>query len=261
MSQPSCRYFVVSVCFLAATFEIVSADDAPPALLQRAHEAAGRRDSEQAVEWATRAIEADPALAQAYYTRGRELFRLGRIDASVRDLDHFVTLRPDLESRQWERGIAYYYAGQFAKGARQFELYQTYHDGDVENSAWRFLCLARHQGVAEARAKLLPIRHDRRVPMMQILDLYRGRLEPSDVIAAARAGQPGKEELAGRLFYAHLYIGLYLDVTGIRQDATRYLKLAADSSLSDNRFINRYMWDVARVHQQRARKPAAGRRD
>ena len=35
------------------------------------------------------------------------------------------------------------YAGEFAKGAKQFVDYQTFHSQDVENSAWRYLCVAR----------------------------------------------------------------------------------------------------------------------
>ena len=96
-------------------------------------------------------------LATAYYLRGRENFRLGEIKKSVADFDKYVELRPRLESRQWERGIAYYYAGEFKKGAEQFELYQTYHDNDVENSVWRYLCIARSVGVDKARSVMLPI--------------------------------------------------------------------------------------------------------
>ena len=83
---------------------------------------------------------------EAYYLRGRENFKAGSIDASLADFDKYVKLRPDLESRQWERGISDYYAGKFKKGAKQFELYQTFHDNDVENSTWRCLCDARLAG-------------------------------------------------------------------------------------------------------------------
>ena len=134
--------------------------------LEQAQQAANKGESMDAVRFATGAIENDSKLAFAYYLRGREHFRLGKIAASVADFDQFVELRPDLESRQWERGLSYYYAGQFEKGAKQFELYQTYHDNDVENSVWRFACLARRGGSEKARETILPIRNDSRVPMM-----------------------------------------------------------------------------------------------
>ena len=91
------------------------------------------------------------------------------------DFDKYVELKPDAESRQWERGISYYYAGEFAKGAKQFELYQTYHDQDVENSVWRYLCVAREGGVEKAQANMLPIENDRRIPMMQSTTSIAGR--------------------------------------------------------------------------------------
>ena len=162
-------------------------------LLKQASQAASRGDSAKAVELTSRAIEKDAKLAAAYYLRGREHFRLGKIEKSVADLDHYVRLRPDQESRQWERGISYYYAKQYKQGAAQFELYQTFHDNDVENSVWRFLCMVGDVGVEKARQVMLPIKNDRRVPMMQIFDLYRGKLQPQDVLAAAKAGDPPAE--------------------------------------------------------------------
>jgi lipoprotein NlpI len=217
-------------------------------LLSGATAAAERRDHQQAIELLSAAIEKDPKLAEALYLRGRANFCAGKIAESVADFDKYVALQPDAESRQWERGIAYYYAGEFAKGAKQFELYQTYHDQDVENSAWRYLCVARTDGVEKAQANMLPIRDDRRVPMMQIYDLYRGRLKPEDVLAAAQAGNPSKESLNTRLFYAHLYLGLWHEAAGRIAQAKEHLLKA------EERKIGHLMWDVAHVHAERLRK-------
>lgn len=224
-------------------------EETPQQLVGRAAEQADAGNSKQAVELATKAIEADPTLAAAYYLRGRERFRLGRVKESVADFDKYVALRPELKSRQWERGIAYYYAGQFEKGAKQFELYQTFHDNDVENSVWRYLCVARSEGVEKARQTILPIDNDPRVPMMQVFDLYRGKVKPDDVLAAARAGDPDEETLAGRLFYADLYLGLYYEASGNADLAHKHI-FAAAASDKPNRLVNRYMWDVARIHAE-----------
>ena len=56
---------------------------------------------------------------------------------------------------------------------------------DVENAAWHFLCVARQEGAEKARAALLPVGADPRVPMREVYEMFRGRLEPSAVIAAA----------------------------------------------------------------------------
>ena len=74
---------------------------------------------------------------------------------------------------------------------------------------------------------------------------------PDDVLAAARAGDPQPEVLAGRLFYAHLYLGLFYEAAGNAELAKKYITLAADEKLRTSGRINTYMWDVARVHAER----------
>lgn len=219
-------------------------------LLQTAAQAIQRGESSKAVEILTNLIKDNPQASTAYYLRGRENFRLGKIAASVADLDQHVALEPRAESRQWERGISYYYAGDFPKGAKQFELYQTYHDQDVENSVWRYLCVAATEGVEKARGNMLPIADDRRVPMMQIYDLYRGKLKPEEVLAAANAGNPPPEALNTRLFYAHLYLGLWKLANGDKAGAK------ADIIAAEGHKIGHYMWDVAHVHAEILRREA-----
>lgn len=218
-------------------------------LLDRAVKSDEAGDHEQAIQLASHAIAKDPTAASAYYIRGRAHFRAARMPQSVADFDKYIELRPSVSARQWERGIACFYAGQLEAGAKQFEAYQQFDGHDVENSVWRFLCMVPQVGVERAQAVMLPIENDRRVPMMQVYEMYRGNLKPYQVLAAARAGDPEPEVLAGRLFYANLYIGLWHDANGSKELAQQHLKLAADEKLRSNPRINRYMWDVARIHK------------
>lgn len=220
-------------------------------LLQQAARAAQRGDSSSAVAALNKVLAQEPRNSTALYLRGREHFRLGKVTESVTDFDKHVQLSPEAESRQWERGISYYYAGEFEKGAKQFELYQTYHNQDVENSAWRYLCVARTSGVEKARESMLPIENDPRIPMMQIYDLYRGKLKPEDVLKAAAANNPSPEALNSRLFYAHLYIGLWHEAAGEHDLARKHILEA------EKHKIGHYMWDVAHVHAERLRKKPA----
>lgn len=229
--------------------------ESPSEILARAQASAASNDSTAAERVASEAIEADETFAAAYYFRARERFRLGRVQDSVSDFDRYIELHPSAASRQWERGIACYYAKQFEKGAKQFELYQTYHDNDVENSVWRYLCMVPTDGIEKSRSTILPIRNDRRVPMMQVYELYRGKLKPDEVLTACRRDDPDPETLAGRLFYAHLYLGLYHEVAGDKELAQKYILLAADKKLAENPRINRYMWDVARIHSEMMKRP------
>jgi len=242
---------------ILATFVCISsarADESASVLMAQAKTAIAGGKSKRAVEMLDRAIAADPDLAPAYYARGRERFRLGELEGAVADFDRYVALEPSVESSQWERGIAYYYVGKYKEGAAQFELYQTYHDNDVENSVWRYLCMVPTTGIEKARSVMLPIRNDPRNPMMHIFNLYRGRIEPADVLAETGRGDPSAKVLAGRQFYAHLYLGLYYEVAGDAENAKKYIDLAAAPELKESRELNRYMWDVARIHQQKLRQ-------
>jgi lipoprotein NlpI len=215
-------------------------------LFAEATAAIDRGDSSKAVAALDSIITADPKAAEAYYLRGRERFKLGKVEDSIADLDQFARLRPSKERELWERGIAHYYAGRFADGAKQFELYQTFHDNDVENSVWRFLCVARGEGLEKARRGMLPIENDRRVPMMEIYALFRGEKKPDDVLAAAEAGEANSVERNARRFYAHLYVGLYHEAAGDAKLARKHIESAA----KDHK-IGHYMWNVAVVHAKR----------
>ncbi len=200
----------------------------------------------EAVADFTRAVELDPKLAEAFDRRGSEQFKLGRIAESIQDFDRYLALRPEEKPGHWKRGISYYYAGKYAEGAKQFEGYEKVDANDVENAVWRYLCIAKADGVQKARAGLLKVGRDRRVPMMEIYDLFAGKLTSDDVLAAARAGQPAPAELNQRLFYAHLYLGLYHDVQSDASKAREHLIKA----VQDHK-IGHYMWDVARIHLER----------
>ena len=213
------------------------------------------------------ALAADPKDAAAWQRRGVAHFRLGHVEQAVADFDRYLDLEPEARPQHWQRGIALYYAGRYEDAAKQFELHRTVNPEDVENAAWHFLCVARSgagrglaadEAVGQARAGLIPIRADARVPMMQIHGLFAGTATPQHVLDAAVAGRPGAAELNVRLFYAHLYLGLYYEALGQSDRAREHIALAAGEHAVDG-----YMGDVARVHAARLRGPetrrAAGR--
>src|SRR5207249_4697522 len=119
--------------------------------------------------------------------------------------------------------------GQYDEGRRQFERYQDFQNNDVENAVWRYMCMARAAGIPKARQAMLKIGDDRRVPMRQIYEMFSGRLKPAEVLAAAKAGNPGKELLNRQLFYAHLYVGIQYDLEGDAAQALEHLNKATDN--------------------------------
>ena len=197
----------------------------------------------------SKALDLDPKEAKVYHLRGCAEFKRGNIKASIADFDKYIELAPSAKVSHWQRGISYYYAGRWDDGIAQFEGYQTYDSNDVENAVWRFMCMARRDGIAKARKDILKIGDDKRVPMRQVYDLYAGKLTPEEVIAAAQAGDPAKERLNSQLFYAHLYVGIYYELEGSKKAALAHLQKAAEEHR-----IGHYMWDVARVHRDLLRK-------
>jgi lipoprotein NlpI len=196
----------------------------------------------------TQAIRLDPKRAPAYQRRGVARFMAAKPKEAVEDFDKYLQFRPDERPHHWQRGIALYYAGRYEDGARQFELHKTVNPHDVENSAWHFLCVAKNKGVESARTVLIDVSGDERVPMMKVQELLAGKATPADVLAEAKRGDPGENELRVRMFYAHLYLGLYHEALGDAARAHEHIDLAAGKF-----HVEGYMGGVARVHANLAR--------
>jgi lipoprotein NlpI len=205
-----------------------------------------QRKRDAAVLAFDKVIELDPKASTAYNLRGFEHFKENRIDQAIQDFNKYIALEPQQEPYHWQRGIAYYYAGRFEDGRKQFELHQTVNPHDVENAVWHFLCVARAQGVEKARAALIPISGDRRVPMSEVYELFAGKITPEDVLKATKKGEPTAVQLEDREFFAHLYLGLYFEALGDNKKAYAHIKKAATDYGAEH-----YMGDVARVHFKR----------
>ena len=208
-------------------------------------------DLNGALESYGRAVEVDPEDWRGHMLRGQVHFRLGEVAASVLDFDTAVSLSPEREPFLWQRGISQYYEGHFGPCRSQFELHRTVNPDDVENAVWHFLCVAADQGFAAARATMLPVGLDPRPPMIAIYDLYRGKARVGEVLAAAGLGGDGRGSSPGdrsAAFYAHLYVGLYLEAIDQRESAQPHFEAAVGLAFPH------YMGDVARIHLQRLRR-------
>ena len=271
------RTFSLITALIFAANTIIAAEETSGDLINRAQKAFSRGQRDEATALATKAIEnepknprsyfvrarfyeeshepakaltdydqtlkLDPRMAEAWQNRGIIHFKLAHIDESISDFDRFLKLNPAQAPYHWQRGICYYYAERFEDGRKQFELHQTVNPNDVENAIWHFLCVARPAGLEKARASLIPIREDARVPMMQIYALFAGKAKSGDVLKVASVGEPAAPELHRRLLYAHLYVGLYSEAVGDETQVREYITKAVHEYGGAD-----YMSDVARVH-------------
>ena len=179
---------------------------------------------------------------QAIMNRAVDAFEQGRFVESAAAFDELAKAIPDRAPELWQRGIALYYAGRYDDCRRQFESHRTVNPDDVENAVWHFLCVARGESPAKARAALLPVGPDARVPMREVYQMFRGTLTPEQVLSAA-GSQPAA------LFYAHLYVGLYFEAQGMTARALEHIKIAAADRFERE---GGYMHMVARVHARRS---------
>lgn len=191
------------------------------------------------LQW-SETIQSRPHDPRPFVRRGMVNFKLARITESIQDFDRAEAVSPSITPYLWQRGLSYYYAEQFVEGARQFETDLTVNTQDVEETVWRYLCIARSAGVDAAKDSLLIVRNDPRPVMRQVYKLYAEECTPDDVLLTGQSeGQSGS-------FYAHLYAGLYYEAANARDLArTHIVKAATTYPVKDD-----YMWHLALVHAQ-----------
>jgi tetratricopeptide (TPR) repeat protein len=184
-------------------------------------------------------IQNHPLNPKAYIRRGMVNFKLALVNQSIQDFDQAEKLDPTLSPYLWQRGLSYYYAERFEEGAAQFELDLTVNAQDVEETVWRYLCIAGNSCVTQARQELLSVRNDPRPLMGGIYELFAGNCTPDDVLRLGdKDGKRGK-------FYSHLYIGLYYEAAANLEPARSYILTAVNKYKIDD-----YMWYLAYVHQK-----------
>jgi lipoprotein NlpI len=183
-------------------------------------------------------LTASAQTPQSVFDRAIADFRNGRVAESAAGFDNLVKLVPEMAPQLWQRGIALYYAGRFKDCRAQFESHRTVNPDDVENAAWHFLCVARLESPEKAKSALLPVGPDRRVPMREIYEMFRGTRTPQEVLKVAG------NQLDAQ-FYAQLYLGLYYEALGNKPLALEHIKAAAADRFAT---AGGYMHMVARVH-------------
>jgi lipoprotein NlpI len=216
-----------------------------PGWSQKAEKALSEGKGDEALQIVDQAIAAAPNSPSVYLVRGMVCFRLGRIAESLRDFDRSIEIAPASKPECWQRGISLYYLNQYDAGREQFEVHRTVNPNDVENAFWHFLCVAKKDGVEAAQAALLPCGRDSRPPLMEVLELLRGKATPESVIAAAESAPGGPVGKSVSRFYGHLYVGLYYDALGKPDLAKSHLERSTAEK------IGGYMRDVAVIHLQK----------
>ena len=185
-----------------------------------------------------------------HHRRADQLFKLGRFREAIGEYDKAIADGvPHSEDSCWERGLAYYYTGDFDAGRRQFEGYHKVGPLDIENGIWRYLCTAEKEGLEEALKTFYPYPRKARPPFPALHALYSGKGSIEDVLAQATSTARSAEESRRNLFYGHYYVGKYLEVTGKPEEARKHIEKALRHRESH------FMYDCARIDLERLKKP------
>lgn len=183
--------------------------------------------------------------------RGDAHFKLAEFAKSVAEYDRMVELDPTIEKGHWRRGIAYFYAGDYAKAAHQFEIYHSFDNVDRENGIWRYFSQYKALGKEKAQEGLLKYEKDDREPFPDVYQLFQGRKTAEEILEKIRKAEIGDEQREMRLFYAHLYAGLHEAITVGPARAREYLRKAVANPWGPKAgFGPNFMWHVGRLHYE-----------
>ena len=185
-------------------------------------------------------------LQDLHQERGERRFRKGDIKGSVDDFEHVVKSQPSRKAHHWQLGISYYYSEQFKEGKALFELHKTVNPHDVENAVWHFICNVKINGFEKAQKELIPIKGDDRIPMMDIYELFAGRMKLKRFLENLPEYTKSDSPQTTSLMYAHQYLGLYYEAIGQKEKAKEHMQLSIKAYKSYK--IDHYMGDVSISH-------------
>ncbi len=220
---------------------LLPADDesAQPPFYKRNAEAI-KESLNRNIDYYSDRIEVSPQSDRLYSLRGNTYFFNGDFKKAVADFEKMQELDPAQEASNWRLGLAYYFAGRYEDCSKQLARYMDYDDKDRENGIWIFLADAKEKGVKKAREKMIRYsKPDPRPEFGKIYEMFEGKLTSDELLAAIQKQieeeNLGKRVQEQRLFYVHLYTGLFADAEGNH-------KLARTSFLQ----ATEYLWPVGK---------------
>ena len=197
----------------------------------------------------TNAITATPRETDLYSRRGDRHLFLGRFADAVTDFEKEISLDATRDAPHWRLGIAYYFAGQFAKSAGQFAKYHAHDNRDRENGLWKMLGDAKVIGLERARRAMLPYTRFDREPFPTLYEMFAGTKTTAAFLADLRDRKLADNPRV--MFFAHYYAGLNEELLGRRTEAITLLREAVANPWGRTAEGGpAYMWQAARLHYE-----------
>lgn len=210
-----------------------------------------RQQWDAALADVSRKLDAKPDDIAALSKRGDLHFFRGEFAQAVRDYERMTELNPALDPSHWRLGIAYFYADQPEKSAKQFDKFFVTDDVDREAGLWKYIAQAPTLGVEKARAGLLKYQKADREPLPTIYRLFEEEITPEQLIKSVDAKLPDNVR-EQQQFYIELYLGLWHDAHQRPQAAIPHFRAATANRWGRTASYGpNYMWHVARLHYER----------
>lgn len=245
------RVSLVVLALLVATLPASADDDLRKHPLSDDDRAMLRRQWDEGLAEVTKKLDAKSDDLGAISKRGDLHFFRGDFAKSVSDYERMSELNPALDASHWRLGIAYFYADQPEKSAKQFDKFFVTDDVDREAGLWKYIAQAPTLGTDKARAGLLKYQKDDREPMPSIYRLFEAEITPAELLKTvdAKLSESVREQ---RLFYIELYLGLWHDAHKRPQEALPHFRAATANRWGRSASYGpNYMWHVGRLHYDR----------
>src|SRR5438093_5167871 len=117
------RLFAVCVLGFFVTFRARAAERSADELLTLAGVSFAKGHREDAIELATKAVEAEPKNAKAYYVRGRFYAEVRQPQKAVKDLNQALSLDPAAAPAYYQRAQENFKLGRVKESAADFDKF------------------------------------------------------------------------------------------------------------------------------------------
>lgn len=203
---------------------------------------------EQEEKSLSEALQKAPQAIRMLSRRGDMRQFLGRFPEAIADYEEMIRIDPSQDAPHWRLGIAYYFAGAYAKSAQQFEKYHAYDGRDRENGIWKFMAQAKNEGVQAARAHMLQYPPADREPFPALYEMFAGKRTPAEVLEAYA---PLSQQSPTVRFFAGYYVGVFKSLVGQSKDGLPHIEEAVrlfSPGTAAQSGGPGYMWQIARLH-------------
>ena len=181
-----------------------------------------------------RALREKPDFAEAYNFIGVYLVQQQNYDEAYDAFDSALELAPDYDYAYLNRGIALYYGNRPELAAADMKRFYEAQPEDPYRVIWLYLAEQKlDPSAAMSRMRERLNKYDDDAWNWDLVRLYTGEINASQLMGNVVKGVKDNRELAERLCETYFYLGKFELGKGTRKEAISYFKLALSNNVYD----------------------------